>query len=56
MMRRFLPAAALLAYLGATPAQLSEFDNCNRRWGQGTVHMRLLADRRNLLHIDYSRL
>jgi hypothetical protein len=28
----------LLSYLGATPAQLAEFDNCHRRWGQGIVH------------------
>ena len=28
----------LLAYLGATPEQLADFDNSHRRWGQGTVH------------------
>lgn len=25
----------LLAYLGATPEQLTDYDNCQRRWGQG---------------------
>jgi hypothetical protein len=27
----------LLAYLGATPEQLADFDSSHRRWGQGTV-------------------
>jgi hypothetical protein len=39
----------LLSYLGATPAQLSEFDNCNRRWGQGAVQITLAPGHRNLL-------
>src|ERR1700759_2072429 len=26
----------LLAYLGTTPEQLADYDNCQRRWGQGT--------------------
>jgi hypothetical protein len=46
----------LLAYLGATPEQLAEFDNCHQRWGQGTVQITLQPGRRNLLHIDHSRL
>jgi hypothetical protein len=35
---------------------MMSFENSLRRWGQGSVHMRLLPDRRKLLHIDYSRL
>jgi hypothetical protein len=41
----------LLAYLGATPAQLAEFENCNRRWGQGTVQITLAPGRKNLLRL-----
>jgi hypothetical protein len=41
----------LLAYLGATPAQLMEFDDCNRRWGQGTVQITLAPGRKNLLRL-----
>lgn len=41
----------LLAYLGATPAQLAEFDNSNRRWGQGTVQITLAPRRKNLLRL-----
>lgn len=41
----------LLAYLGATPEQLADFDSCQRRWGQGTVEITLLPGRRNLLSI-----
>jgi hypothetical protein len=29
----------LLAYLGATPEQLADFDSSYRRWGQGTVQI-----------------
>ena len=46
----------MMRYLGATDEQMMSFENSLRRWGQGSVHMRLLPDRRNLLHIDYSRL
>ena len=46
----------LLAYLGATPEQLADFDNCHRRWGQGTVQITLKPCRKNLLRIDYQRL
>jgi hypothetical protein len=46
----------LLAYLGATAKQLAEFDNCHGRWGQDTVQITLQPGRKNLLHIDYSRL
>jgi hypothetical protein len=41
----------LLAYLGATPAQLAEFDNCHGRWGQGTVQITLAPGRKNLLRL-----
>jgi hypothetical protein len=44
----------LLAYLGATPAQLAEFDDCNRRWGQGTVQITLAPGRKNLLRLHRS--
>ena len=47
----------LLAYLGATPEQLADFDNnSHRRWGQGTVQITLQPGRKNLLRIDYQRL
>ena len=45
----------LLAYLGATPEQLADFDNSHRRWGQGTVTITLQPCRKNLLRIDYQR-
>jgi hypothetical protein len=41
----------LLEYLGATPAQLSEFDNCHRQWRQGTVQITLVPGRKNLLRL-----
>ena len=46
----------LLAYLGATPVQLADFDRSHRRWGQGTVQITLQPCRKNLLRIDYQRL
>ena len=45
----------LLAYLGATPEQLTNFDDSHRRWGQGTVQVTLQPCRKNLLKIDYQR-
>ena len=45
----------LLAYLGATPEQLANFDDSHRRWGQGTVQVTLQPCRKNLLKIDYQR-
>jgi hypothetical protein len=39
--------------LGATDEQVASFEDDLRRWGQGSVHMRLLPNRRNLLRIDY---
>jgi hypothetical protein len=41
----------LIAYLGATPAQLAEWENCNCRWGQGTVQITLAPGRKNLLRM-----
>jgi hypothetical protein len=41
----------LLAYLGATPEQLAEFDDSHRRWGQGTVQITLQPGRKNLLRL-----
>ena len=43
----------LLAYLGATPEQLTDFDSSQQRWGQGTVQITLQPCRKNLLKIDY---
>jgi hypothetical protein len=42
----------LLVYLGATPAELAEFDNCHRRWGQSTVQITLAPGRKNLLRLE----
>jgi hypothetical protein len=46
----------LLAYLGATPEQIANYDDSHRRWGQGTVQITLQPCRKNLLKIDYRRL
>ena len=46
----------MMCYLGASDEQMMSFEDSLRRWGQGSVSMRLLPNRRNLLHIDYSRL
>jgi hypothetical protein len=46
----------LLAYLGATPEQLADFDDSHRRWGQGSVRITLQPCRKNLLKIDHERL
>ena len=46
----------LMRYLGATEEQIADFERDNRRWGRGSVHIRLLPDRKNLLRIDYSKL
>jgi hypothetical protein len=45
----------MMRYLGATGEQMASFEDDLRRWGQGSVHIRLLPNRRNLLKIDYSR-
>jgi hypothetical protein len=39
----------LLAYLGAMPEQLADFDQSIRSWGQGTARITLEAGRKNLL-------
>jgi hypothetical protein len=41
----------LLAYLGATPAQLADFDGAVQKWGQGTVRFTLQPGRKNLLRL-----
>jgi hypothetical protein len=41
----------LLAYLGATAAQLADFDSAVLRLGQGTVRFTLQPYRKNLLRI-----
>jgi hypothetical protein len=46
----------MMRYFGATDEQMVSFEDDLRRWGQGSMHMRLLPNRRNLLRIDYSRL
>jgi hypothetical protein len=43
----------LFAYLGATPAQLAEFDEQRRRCGQGTAQITLAPGRKNLLRLQH---
>jgi hypothetical protein len=38
----------LLAYLGASSAQLAEFDDCRQRWRQRTAQITLAPGRKNL--------
>jgi hypothetical protein len=45
-----------LIYLGATEEQMVEHRSAMRRWRQGSSHITLLPNRRNLLRIDYSHL
>jgi hypothetical protein len=45
-----------LRYLGATDEQVEEYRSDLRRWGQGSSHIRLLPNRKNLLRIDYGKL
>lgn len=42
----------LMRYLGATEEQIANFEADNKRCGRGSVHIRLLPDRKNLLGID----
>jgi hypothetical protein len=42
----------LLAYLGATPAQLAAFDDQRSRCGQGTAQITLAPGRKNLLRLQ----
>jgi hypothetical protein len=46
----------LMRYLGATEEQVACFEEDNRRWSRGSVHIRLLPNRKNLLGIDYAKL
>jgi hypothetical protein len=46
----------VMRYLGATEEQIACFEDDNRRWSRGSVHIRLLPDRKNLLGIDFSKL
>lgn len=54
----FVPIASgptlrrLLAYLGATPEQLKEFDTAFRAWGQGSIRITLEPGRKNLLRLN----
>jgi hypothetical protein len=41
----------LLTYLGATEAQLADFDRSYRNWGQGTTRITLQPCRKNLLRL-----
>ena len=43
----------MMEYLGATKEQLATHCDHQRSWGQGSSHMRLLPNKRNLLKIDY---
>jgi hypothetical protein len=45
-----------LIYLGATDAQMGDHRQSIRAWGQGSTHISLLTNRKNLLRIDYSKL
>jgi hypothetical protein len=46
----------MLKYLGATPEQMEEYAKQRGLWGQGSVHITLVLNRKNLLAIDYSLL
>jgi hypothetical protein len=45
-----------LVYLGATEDQMEDHRKSMRVWGQGSTHIRLLPNRKNLLRIDWSKL
>ena len=45
-----------LRYLGDTDEQIAEHQNQMRRCRQGSSHIRLMPNRKNLLRIDWSRL
>lgn len=45
-----------LVYLGATEEQIEEHRQSMRSWGQGSSHIRLLPNRKNLLRIDWNKL
>ena len=45
-----------LRYLGATDEQMAAQRSGMGQFGQGSSHIRLLPNRKNLLRIDYSKL
>jgi hypothetical protein len=45
-----------LVYLGATDEQMEDHRKSVRAWRQGSSHIRIRPDRKNLLRIDYSKL
>jgi hypothetical protein len=45
-----------MPYLGATYEQMEDHRKSMRVWGQGSTHIRLLPNRKNLLRIDWSKL
>jgi hypothetical protein len=45
-----------LRYLGATDEQIDAHRRTMQQTGQGSTHIRLLPDRKNLLKINYSKL
>jgi hypothetical protein len=47
----------MLRYLGATEEQIADYEDQRRRWGQGSVHVTVLAaNRKNLLKLDWSKI
>jgi hypothetical protein len=45
-----------LRYLGATDEQIDEHRTTMKQTGQGSSHIRLLPNRKNLLRINYEKL
>jgi hypothetical protein len=45
-----------LKYLGATEEQMAAHLKTMKQTGQGSSHVRLLPNRKNLLHIDWDKL
>jgi hypothetical protein len=45
-----------LKYLGATDEQMAAHRKTMQQTGQGSSHVRLMPNRKNLLRIDYSKL
>ena len=45
-----------MRYLGATDEQMKEHRDKMQRCGQGSSHIRLVPNRKNLLRIDWSKL
>jgi hypothetical protein len=56
---RFQSAETLekaLRYLGATDEQIDEHRKTMQQTGQGSSHIRLLPNRKNLLRLEYGKL